>query len=399
MRFPLSRSLNRRAFLKLLGLAGASAWLSACQAVKAPELTPTLAASATLPAPTLSPVPSATLTPAPTATALPSPSPTPAFPYTAAIAQAASYDLDVLRPALLDVLDNLPGLRDLVKPGARIAIKANLTGGTWWDTPDKPPATEFFVTHPAVIGVLCEWLRDAGAARLVVVDGLGDATSFDAWGYRAMAEPLGVELVDLCKPDPYPGYYRFPVQGEPLAYDFLYLNGVMREVDLLFSVAKMKCHTTTGVTLSMKNLFGMVPISEYRNSPAENNRSAFHESTAFDTRVPKVILDLNRAVPVRFALIDGIFTAEAGAGPWDARMNQVKPGLLVAGLNPVAVDAAAAALMGFDPTAQAGVSPFVGSDNHLNLAREMGLGSNRLEEIGILGPSIEQARFPFQPAR
>ncbi len=280
-----------------------------------------------------------------------------------------------------------------------MAIKANLTGGTWWDTPDKPPATEYFVTHPAVVGVLCEWLRDAGASKLTVVDGLGDETSFDQWGYRAMAAPLGVELVDLCKPDPYPGYYRFPVNGQPLVYDFFYMNGVMREVDVFISVAKMKCHTTTGVTLSMKNLFGMVPISEYRRGETENNRSAFHESTVFDTRVPRVILDLNRTIPIDFALIDGIFTAEAGAGPWDAAMSQVKPGLLVASRSALAADAVAAALMGFDPGAPAGASPFIGSDNYLNLARDMGLGTNRLEQIGVLGPAIETVRFPFKPAR
>jgi uncharacterized protein (DUF362 family) len=390
-------ALNRRNFLKLLGLAGASAWLTGCRAPYLPQSpsSPVERPTSTLSVPSLAP--SATPTAEPTAT--PAPSPTPALPYTVSIAQANSYDPAVLQPVLFELFDNLPGLRELIKPGVRIAIKANLTGGTWWDTPDKPPATEFFVTHPAVVGALCAWLREAGAERLVVVDGLGDETSFSAWGYREMAALQGVELVDLCKPDPSPGYYRFLVPGEPLAYEFFYMNGVIREVDLLFSVAKMKCHTTTGVTLSMKNLFGMVPISEYRYSPAENNRSAFHESTVFDTRVPKVIMDLNRAAPITFSLIDGIFTAEAGAGPWDTAMSQVKPGLLVAGLNPVATDAVAAALMGFDPTAEAGASPFVGSDNHLNLAREMGLGSNRLEEIGILGPSIEALRFPFKPAR
>jgi uncharacterized protein (DUF362 family) len=297
------------------------------------------------------------------------------------------------------MFDSLPTMRDLVKPGARVAIKVNLTGGTWWDKPDKPPAPEFFVTHPAVVGVLCEWLLDAGASKLSVVDGLGDATSFYAWGYRDMAAPLGVELVDLCKPDPYPGYYRYPVAGEPQVYDFFYMNGVMNEVDVFLSVAKMKCHTTTGVTLSLKNLFGMVPTSEYRRDPSENNRSAFHESTVFDKRVPKVVMDLNRATPIDFALIDGIYTAEAGAGPWDAAMSQVKPGLLVASRSALAADAVSAALMGFDPTAQAGVSPFIGSDNHLNLAHDMGLGTNRLDEIGILGLPVESVRFPFKPAR
>lgn len=388
--------VNRRAFLRLSGLIGAGVLAAGCAPAASPETTP--APPTALPSPVASTQTlAATSTPAPTATV--TPSPTQAFKAHAAIGQVADYQPARLKAALTRMLDGLGGLSDWIKPGARVGIKVNLTGGTWWDGPDKPPATEYFVTHPAVVGALCELLLDAGAKELLVMDGLGDPTNFAAWGYTPLAAALGVKLVDLCKPDPYDGYFRVPVGAQARVYDFFFMNDAVRELDAFISVAKLKCHSTSGVTLSLKNQFGLVPISEYRHRPDENHRSMFHESTVFDTRVPKVILDLNEARPVDLALIDGVMTAEAGAGPWDVNMAQVKPGVLVASRDPVAADAVATAVMGFDPLALAGTSPYIGSENHLNMAREAGLGTNRLDEIGIAGLSIDDVRFPFKSAR
>ena len=50
------------------------------------------------------------------------------------------------------MLDDLGGLGELVKPGARVGVKVNMTGSSAWDGPDKPLAIEYFVTHPACGG-------------------------------------------------------------------------------------------------------------------------------------------------------------------------------------------------------------------------------------------------------
>jgi uncharacterized protein (DUF362 family) len=177
------------------------------------------------------------------------------------------------------------------------------------------------------------------------------------------------------------------------------MNAILKEVDVFISVAKMKCHSTTGVTLSLKNLIGLPPIRLYRRDEKQNHRSAFHESTKYDRRLPRVVTDLNLAMPIHLALIDGIHTVEAGAGAWDAGYNPIQPGLIVASKNPVAADAVSAALMGFDPDAPSGSYPFSYADNHLALAREVGLGSNRLHEIGVKGPEITDVMFPFKVVR
>jgi uncharacterized protein (DUF362 family) len=248
------------------------------------------------------------------------------------------------------------------------------------------------------VGALAGMLLDLGAAELSIVDGLGDETSFLKWGYADMAKPLGAKLIDLCKPDPYADFKFFPVGPASYIYDHFQLNGVLDEFDAFISVGKMKCHSIAGVTLSLKNLIGLAPISRYRNSPDENDRSALHGNAQFDTRLPRVIVDLNRARRVDFALIDGIITAEGGAGPWDAGLTQIRPGLLVASKDPVAADAVAAALMGFDPAAKGGTEPFRHADNHLALAHTSKLGTNQLSEIGIAGRAIRELTVNFKPA-
>ena len=296
------------------------------------------------------------------------------------------------------MLDQLGGLGELVKPGARVGVKVNMTGSSAWDSPDKPPAIEYFVTHPAVVGALCELLLDAGAGKIYVMDGIFEEACFTKWGYTGMAKPLGVQLVNLCKPDPYPGYASLPVGPDPLVYDRFSLNGLLQEVDLFVSVAKMKPHSTTGVTLSMKNLVGIAPLEEYRRQEADTFRSALHGNAGFDTRMPRVIVDLNRARPVHLAVIDGIMTSEGGPGPWQATLAQVRPGVLVASKDPVAADAVATAVMGFDPEAEPPALPFLHGENHLALASQAGLGTHRLAEIPVVGTPIQEVLYRFAPS-
>jgi hypothetical protein len=147
----------------------------------------------------------------------------------------------------------------------------------------------------------------------------------------------------------------------------------------------------------MKNLIGLVPVSMYRTSPDHFWRSALHGDDYGPQRLPRVIVDLNRARPVNFSLVDGIKAAEGGEVPRGS-FAPIQPGILVAGKNAVATDAVTTAIMGFDPTAEYPDSPFLHGENHLNLAAGLGLGSNRLDDIAIVGPSIEDVRFEFSPS-
>jgi hypothetical protein len=107
------------------------------------------------------------------------------------------------------------------------------------------------------------------------------------------------------------------------------------------------------------------------------------------------VADLAAAHPIHLAVIDGVESIAGGEGPWIPGVRPVRPGLLVAGLNPVSTDAVACALMGYDPRAKRGTAPFRDCDNTLLLAEASGAGSADLGAIDIRGVPISVARYRY----
>jgi uncharacterized protein (DUF362 family) len=315
-----------------------------------------------------------------------------------ALAQADSYDRELIRAQVRGQIEALGGLADVVHPGDKVAIKINLTGGTWWESQIGVPAVESMVTHPEVVRALVEVVLEADPAEVSIVEAVWDDWSFDQWGYTALADDLGVKLVDLNTPDKGTDFVSRPVGKGSLIYKEFKLHPVLDETDVFMSVAKMKCHASAGVTHSMKNLIGITPLALFMQ-PGDSNRTALHGSgNSYQTRLPSVIVDLNRARPIHFSLIDGVLTSEGGEGPWLDGWSPVAPGLLVAGKNPVATDAVATAAMGFEPDTKGfTAAPFLFCLNHLQLANALGLGPHRLDEIEIVGAALDDVRFPFRP--
>lgn len=318
--------------------------------------------------------------------------------YQVAIGQATTYDRDVIRETVYAMLDNLGGLGDVVRPGDSVAIKTNLTGGSIEDLPFQ--ATDVYLTHPEVVGALCAAVRDAGAGDLYLVEGIWDRSSWATFGYEDIAREFDAERIDLNGKHPYDAYVEMPVGDGNLIYESFTLNGILADVDVFMSVPKMKCHSSCGVTLAMKNLVGIAPISQYQTKKEDGRRSALHGSgSEFKTRLPRVVVDLNRVRPIDFALIDGIKTSQAGEGPWVPGFSPIAANVLIAGKNPVATDAVAAAVMGYNPEAKSlSEAPFTFCENHLQLAADAGLGSNRLDDIDILGAAIDDVRVSFRNA-
>jgi len=216
-------------------------------------------------------------------------------------------------------------------------------------------------------------------------------------------------------------YSRLWVPGGGHMFKAFDLNHSYEDCDVFVSLAKLKEHATTGVTLAMKNLFGITPCTIYGTgagvdepSPApvsgrqplhdgsrHPSRSALpenHPGSSHDDkyRVPRIVADLVAARPVHLSIIDGINTMAGGEGPWIPGTRPLHAGLLLAGLNPVSTDAVATAVMGFDPTADRGTPPFERCDSTLRLAEDHGIGSRDLSRIEVLGVPIAEARFDIR---
>jgi uncharacterized protein (DUF362 family) len=417
------RVISRRSFLRGVGAAAAGLLAGGCcprALIEAVE--PTAAASPTgapTPIPTVSSTDTPTATPmdaltdVPTSTTAPTEAPTvapapmeapaatshPTIGPRVGIARVDGYDPVQLRGEIETLLDGIGGLGDVVGSGDRVAIKVNLTGGSGFGSPGGVHPTESYVTHPEVVRALGELLWDAGAGEIYIVEGLFEPESYVRWGYVGVAEALGATLIDLNKPAPYGDFALKPVGAGAFIYEAFDFHHILEEVDVFISATKMKCHWYAGVTLSIKNLVGVVPMSHYQLDAEDTFRSALHgpADDVTKARLPRVILDLLRARPIDLALIDGIGTVEGGEGPWIECFHPVRPGVLIAGKEPLAADAVAAAVMGFDPTAHYPTAPFLRGDNHLNLAYGLGLGTNRLGEIGVVGVAIDDVQQSFDP--
>jgi uncharacterized protein (DUF362 family) len=219
----------------------------------------------------------------------------------------------------------------------------------------------------------------------------------------------------------YRTYSRFKVPA-PYMYPEYVLNRAYEETDVFVSMGKLKNHADCGVTLSLKNCFGMTPVSIYGadagvdepNEHATSNRAAvchvgrrqpakiappeLHPGVSNEAgyRVSRIVADLAVVRPIHLAIIDGVESMAGGEGPWiRGPLRAVKPGVLIAGLNPVCTDSVAAAVMGYNPRATRGAAPFRNADNTMLLAEAVGVGSTDLKRIEVRGVPIEQALYRY----
>jgi uncharacterized protein (DUF362 family) len=114
-------------------------------------------------------------------------------------------------------------------------------------------------------------------------------------------------------------------------------------------------------------------------------------------RVPRIVADLVGARPADLSIVDGVESIRGGEGAWNQGVQIIRPGLLLAGKNPVCVDAVSTAVMGCDPRAQRGAKPFLRGDNTLTLAEAGGVGATDLARIEVAGLSIKEALCDYGP--
>jgi uncharacterized protein (DUF362 family) len=172
-------------------------------------------------------------------------------PSKVAVASLSSYDRTLIRNTLQTMLENLGGLGDIIKSGDKVGIKINLTGGTgsavnYQNQTGMLPG-ETYWTHLEILESVGELVKDAGAAKIYIIEAIYDWESFNNYGYQDVANYLGATLVDLNQKAPYTDYAERPVGNNAYIYDTLFQNGLFNDFDCLISLAKSKRHTDAGV--------------------------------------------------------------------------------------------------------------------------------------------------------
>lgn len=215
--------------------------------------------------------------------------------------------------AVQRALQALGGMARFVQPGNVVVVKPNASF--------ESPAAWGATTHPEVLSAVVSECLEAGARRVLVVDHtLKEAERcFRRTGTADALEPFTkAKLVSL---DRESGYRDVEVpEGKSLKQTKV--AGALLKADVFINLPTAKAHSATGVSFGLKNLMGVIW-----------DRQTFHS----DMDIHVGIADLATVVRPQLTMVDAqqLLLTRGPAGPGDVETF----GGVVAGVDPVAVDA------------------------------------------------------------
>jgi len=265
---------------------------------------------------------------------------------TLAIGKGTNY-----KNAVIDAVGGLGGIRSFISGGERVVVKPNIG----WDSAPQYGGN----THPVVVRTIVEMCLDAGAAKVLVFDNpcVDARSSYGTSGIKAAVEGLTspkakVEYIDDNK---------WVTKKLPRALkltEWTFYKDAL-DADKLINVPVAKNHGSTTLTLSMKNLMGIIG----------GNRGRIHVS------IDQKLADIASFIKPALIVLDATRVMLKG-GPSGGNLANVRvENRVIAGVDPVAVDSYGATLFGMKG-AQIG---------HIARAAEMGLGQIDLSKVRIIG--------------
>jgi uncharacterized protein (DUF362 family) len=278
------------------------------------------------------------------------------------ILQAGAYNedlFDLLRRGLQDYPAVLARVR-----GGRVVLKPNIVDHY---------ATHPVNTHPVFIATAVAVFRHFGAAEVIVAEGPGHRRDtemlLELSGVGDALRQEKVSFIDL---------NLDAISPVSLAANYtqlgrMFFPNTILGADLVVSLPKLKTHHWSGVTLSLKNMFGTVPGVKY----------GWPKNLLHWRGIAESIIDINTTLQPGFAIVDGIEGME-GDGPLHGEA--ISSGVIVMGDNLTAVDATAARIMGVYPE---------NIDYLMYMMASFGgtLNEHRIEQ---LGESLDDVRQDFR---
>jgi uncharacterized protein (DUF362 family) len=267
-----------------------------------------------------------------------------------AIIRARSYSEDLVSRMLEGVRQTGLDVR-----GKRVLLKPNLV---------EFESSTVINTDATIIAAALELFHRLGASDVRIGEGPGHRRDTldlaDDARYRSTIPKFESIFTDLNRDD------VSPVKGFADEKEFYFPNTVLG-ADLIVSLAKMKTHHWAGATLSMKNLFGMVPGAVY----------GWPKNKLHYIGIPRSVAELSRHFRNTYAIVDGVVGME-GNGPIQGTPKPA--GVLVMGHDLVAVDSTCCRIMGIDPE----------KVEYLRLAADLGhVHAGRIDQRGETIASVQ----------
>ncbi len=285
-----------------------------------------------------------------------------------ALVRCDRYDPDLVFEAVGRGLALLGGADKFAKSGERILLKPNLLAGS---APDKA-----VTTHPVLFSAVARHVQAMGV-RLTYGDSPGFGRAESAARHSKIAEAaeaLGIPMADFTNGKT----ASFP-EGR-LVKQFTVAAGVL-DADGIISLPKLKTHALTRMTGAVKNQFGCIPGLL---------KGEFHARMPELERFSQMLVDLVRFLRPRLYVMDAIVAME-GNGPRGGVPKQVSA--LLFSTDPVALDAAACAIIGLDP----GLVPTIrwGEEFGLGLAKPLHIVGDALDSFTVADFVANRASAPI----
>ncbi|MCT4620030.1 MAG: DUF362 domain-containing protein [Marinisporobacter sp.] len=269
------------------------------------------------------------------------------------------YEYDQLKSCIKETFENLGGIEKYISRGETVLLKVNLLM--------KKRPEEATTTHPKFVKALAEELIDYGA-KVIIGDSPGGPFNkkilqgiYNVCGYEEIAKDLPVVL----------NYNTNSVEisnDEGLILKRITGIEVLKEVDKVISVSKLKTHGMMLFTGAVKNMFGIVAGLE---------KAEYHVRMPNNVDFSNALVDICLAAKPILSFMDGIVGME-GAGPSGGDPRAV--GVVIGATSPYHLDVAATTIIGIEPTKVPTIERCVERD----------LCKGNFEDIELKGEDIEK---------
>ena len=267
--------------------------------------------------------------------------------------QGSAYDMAAVLGGMPDVMFDkaitaLGGMAQFVKKGQRVVLKPNIG----WDVPPERGAN----TNPLLVKRIVEHCIQAGAKEVLVFDNTCDTWSkcYKTSGIESYVKKAGGKVV----PGNTEGYYQEVTIDKGKRLTSAKVHELVLEADVFIDVPVLKSHDSAKLTISMKNLMGVVWDRRFWH------RNDLHQCIAdfatFHRKPDLVVVDA--------------YNVMMKNGPRGVSRNDVvnmKAQIVTTDM--VAADAAAAKMFGAEPA----TIPYI------RLADEAGAGTMDLQKLNI----------------
>lgn len=270
----------------------------------------------------------------------------------------SDYSKEKIYAAVKKSVDLLGGIKKYVTEGDRVLLKVNLLSAA------EP--SRHVTTHPSVVEAVVKLVQSAGGCTVIGDSPSGVFTKgslkkiYLKTGMQEVADESGAELN-------YDVGHKIKSNPKGRLLKAIEVSDYIGNADKIISLPKLKTHTFMQYTGAVKNMFGAIPGV---------TKVAYHGKMKTPREFAGMLVDLIQVTKPDLVVMDGIVGME-GNGPNAGDLREL--GVLLAGDDSFALDTVALGVVGWDPM----YVPY------LKAAADQGVFSGKMEDIRVLGDSVE----------